>query len=543
MTGQSRPGPKGRDLTTYSGSKEPCYDKAMTLPLALALALPASALVVSPAARPAGTALVTPAAASRSGLDLSAARGLLSSPASLVGSLPAAQALRLADPDTSRGAAMLAPYAAALAANGNDPMKALLAASRAVSAEAESLTSQTVYPQDGSAALEDLAHRLDEFAAVHAPYLSAARQVELKQAASDLRAAASGSLVDSAQRTAEALGRAQEPGEIAGAESQAKPLPPAAPTEGEVFREMYPEVAGPAPAPKAAEKKGFTVFNVVVYTGGALVMGALGWFLFANLAPAGAGGVLAASGVFAASLGGLGAWLQKTGNRTAAGVLFTAAVSMVPVAVVAGAALFLPNAWDSSVWVFRAAALATIAASVLVARRVRFAFLAMPAALMAWGLSIDAASSLLGDGRFQEWTTAFSVTSAMAGTMLMSAARFIETRTKVDYPFWLYLAGLLAFSGGLVFFPSSGELGRLGFALVHLGLVGVGLYLNRKTFAVFGYLGFNAWVLHMAWRFGETFGFAAGLGGAGLVLILSAVALKKYGPLLGEWLRAALKRA
>jgi hypothetical protein len=125
----------------------------------------------------------------------------------------------------------------------------------------------------------------------------------------------------------------------------------------------------------------------------------------------------------------------------------------------------------------------------------------------------------------------------------MSAARWIETRAKADYAFWLYLAGLLAFTGGLALAPSSGELGRFLFAMAHLGLVGVGLFLGRKTFAVFGYLGFNAWVLHLAWSFGETFGFAAGLGGAGLVLIGTAVALKTYGPALGAWLRGALKRA
>jgi hypothetical protein len=190
----------------------------------------------------------------------------------------------------------------------------------------------------------------------------------------------------------------------------------------------------------------------------------------------------------------------------------------------------------SSIWTFRAAAVATLAVAVLLAQRVKFAFLAMPAALMAWGLSLDLANQLFDHG-VMEWTKSLALTSAFAGGLLMTAARGIETKTKIDYPFWLYLAGLLAFSGGLALFPSSGELGRFAYAMAHLGLVGAGLYLNRKTFAVFGYLGFNAWVLHMAWKFGETFGFAAGLGGAGLVLIASAVVLNKYGAVIGAWLR------
>lgn len=516
----------------------------MTLPLFLALALPASAIVLQTGARPPSAPLVTPRPAASAGLDLAAAKSLLSSPASLVSSLPAAQALRLADPESSRGAAALAPFAAALAKTPKDAMGALLAASRAVSAEAEALTSQPVYPQDGAAALEDLAHRLDEFAAVNAPYLSAARQVELKQAAAALRSAASGTLAASAERVAEQLGATREDDGVAG-ETRVSDERLSAPAPGEAARPRAevpaPAAApAPAPAPAAAEKKGFNALNVITYTGGGLVMTALGWFLFANLAPAGAGGVLAASVVFAAVLGGLGALLHKKGHRTPAGVLVTAAVAMVPVAVAATAGVLDERAIDS-IWTFRAAAVATIGAAVLVARKVRFAFLAMPAALMAWGLSMDLSNELVGDGRFHSWTTAFTVTSALAGTLLMSAARFIETRTKVDYPFWLYLAGLIAFSGGLALSPASSELGRLAFALVHLGLVGLGLYLGRKTFAVFGYIGFNAWVLHMAWRFGESFGFAAGLGGAGLVLIGSAVALKKYGPLLGEWLRRALK--
>jgi hypothetical protein len=489
--------------------------------------------------------LPRPAAA---GLDLAGARALLSSPGSLASSLPAAPALRLADPETSRGAAALAPFAAALAKTGNDPMAALLSASRAVSAQAEALTGQTVYPQDGTAALEDFARRVDEFAAVNAPYLSAARQVELKQSAAQARAAASGRLIAAAERTAEELGQGRAPEPVAG-ESRAsgERLPAPEPAERRASEEKVPGIAR---LPKRNEdvsegmprqRQGFNVFNVVVYTGGGLVMAALGWFLFANLAPAGAGGVLAASAVFGLSLGGLGAWLRTKELHTPAGVLFTAAVSMVPVAV---ASVFaLANADFDGLWAFRAAAVATIGAAVLVARRVGFAFLAMPAAVMAWGLSLDLSSQLLGDGRFDGWSTHFALTSALAGTLLMSAARWIETRAKADYAFWLYLAGLLAFTGGLALAPSSGELGRFLFAMAHLGLVGVGLFLGRKTFAVFGYLGFNAWVLHLAWSFGETFGFAAGLGGAGLVLIGTAVALKTYGPALGAWLRGALKRA
>lgn len=511
----------------------------MNLLLSLVLLAPAHALVVQTGARPAGTSLVTPAAPA-AGLDLTAAKSLLSSPASLVGSLPAAQALRSADPETSRGAAALAPFAAALAAAGNDPMAALLAASRDVSAQAEALTSQTVYPQDGAGALEDLAHRLDEFAATRAAYLSAARQVELKQAASDLRAAAAGNLVASARRTADALGTTPEPGAVAGAEtSRPKSL------ERAVFEEKFPDLAGPVPAPASAAetKKGFNAFNVVVYTGGGLVMTALGWFLFANLAPLGAGGVLSASLMFGSVLFSIASLLRRRGERVASGVLFTAALSMVPVVVTAASALlFDESRVISSIWTFRAAAVATLAAAVLLAQRVKFAFLAMPAALMAWGLSLDLANQLFDHGAM-EWTKSMAMTSAFAGGLLMAAARWIETKTKVDYPFWLYLAGLLAFSGGLALYPSSGELGRFLYAMAHLGLVGAGLYLNRRTFAVFGYLGFNAWVLHLAWKFGETFGFAAGLGGAGLVLILSAVALKKYGAAAGAWLRGVLKPA
>lgn len=511
------------------------------LPLALAslLAAPAAAIVLQTGARPAGTALVTPRPAA-AGLDLNAAKSQLSSPASLVSSLPAAQALRLADPESSRGAAALAPFAAALAKTPKDAMGALLAASRAVSAEAEALSSQPVYPQDGSSALEDLAHRLDEFAAVNAPYLSAARQVELKQAAAALRSAAAGTLAASAERIAERLGTTREDDGVAvetrGSDERLERPEPGPREQGKAV----PAPRTEQPLPPVAEKKGFNALNVITYTGGGLIMTALGWFLFANLAPAGAAGVLGASVVFGAVLAGAGALLQRKGHRVPAGVLFTAAVAMVPVVVAAAAGVLDERALES-LWAFRAAAAATIAAAVLTARKVRFAFLAMPAALMAWGLSLDLSHQLLGDGRFDGWTTAFSVTSALAGTMLMSAARFIETRTKVDYPFWLYLAGLLAFSGGLALSPVSSELGRLAFALVHLGLVGLGLYLGRKTFAVFGYIGFNAWVLHMAWRFGESFGFAAGLGGAGLVLIGTAVALKKYGPAIGEWLRRALK--
>ncbi len=517
----------------------------MNLLLSLALLSPAHALIVKTGARPAGTALVSPVVPAATPEALTAARTLLTSPSSPLSSLPAVDAFLKLRPDSRRADAAMAPFAAALAESKGDAMAAMIAASRGVSAQAEAMTSQTVYPQDGVSALERLARDITDFAEINAPYLSAARQVELKQAAYDLRAVASGNLTASVARTAEALGSTPEPGAVAAVPARSEKS-----ADRLLFEAQFPELVDkdevPPPAAAPAEaKKSFSLANVVAYTGGGLVMTALGWFLFANLAPAGAGGVLAAAVVFAGLLGGAAVWLQKRGQSVPAGVLYTAVVAMVPVAVVSVFAMFDPRGFDyAGIVAFRAAAVATIAAAVLLAQRVKFAFLAMPAALMAWGLSIDAAVNLLDSGRFAwEFTRSMGLTSALSGGILMAAARWIETRTKVDYPFWLYLAGLLAFSGGLALMPSSGELGRFAFAMIHLGLVGTGLYLNRKTFAVFGYIGFNAWVVHLAWKFGETYDFALGLGGAGAVLIATAVVLNKYGAAFGAWLRGVIKHA
>jgi hypothetical protein len=267
----------------------------------------------------------------------------------------------------------------------------------------------------------------------------------------------------------------------------------------------------------------------------------MGWFM--TKAWEGLGG----AGLFTVALGyavcfvlaGRALW-DRLGLRVPGGLLFTMAVGMTPLATYGILRQF--NLWPQGdpgayhgfhVWIkgsWITLEIATILAGVVALRFRRFAFLAAPIAFALWYLSMDLAPLLLGVDDFN-WEVRRWV-SVWFGLATLVVAYAVDLRGRdEDFAFWIYFFGLLAFWGGLSFMDSDSELGKFVYALINVGLIAVALVLRRVMFLVFGALGFNGYLGHLAFRiFEDSMLFPFALTFLGLAIIALGVIYQRNRP-------------
>ena len=301
--------------------------------------------------------------------------------------------------------------------------------------------------------------------------------------------------------------------------------------------------SAPPALPGAEAPKTFSGVMVLYYAGALLILSAFGWFLGSHWKDLGHGGVLFVSAVYAALFALLARVVLRQENYpVAGGLLATCAVGMAP--LISYSLLAWLNLWPMRnpgayhgyyVWIngsWVVVELFTLLATFVALRSVRFSFLVMPAAIALWFFSMDAAEIVFMThdlGRAKR-----SIVSMACGLVFLAAGRLADQRGRgVDYAFWIDLAGLLAFWGGLTAMPSSGELGKLAYCAINIALIGAALRLDRRTFAVFGAMGVFGYVGHLAWDlFKDSALFPIALASTGLFMILLTVFFQKnYGRL------------
>jgi len=301
---------------------------------------------------------------------------------------------------------------------------------------------------------------------------------------------------------------------------------------------------------------GFQLAHVAFYFGALLIMGAMGWLLTEAWMSVGDGALLAISLAYIVSLTLLGLALQRRAQPVAAGVLAAVAVSIVPLAVFALQRItgFWPFGdaateyasyyrYVRGQWLLMEAS--TVLAGLLMLRVIRFPFIVLPMALALWFMSMDLSEYLYGDEL--SWAQRRAV-SVWFGLALLLGTLIVDGRTHQDYAGWGYLAGLLAFWGGLTAMDSSSELGKLGYCLINLLLMGVAVLLRRTVFMVFGALGVAIYLGYLAHDvFAESLLFGLVLTLIGLGVIGLGLAYQKRRERLTEqlrtWLPEALGRA
>jgi hypothetical protein len=107
-------------------------------------------------------------------------------------------------------------------------------------------------------------------------------------------------------------------------------------------------------------------------------------------------------------------------------------------------------------------------------------------AVLAWFAAMSAAPAVFGSA--PSWSQR-ALLSALVGVAALAAGFVLDGRTRADHAGWLYLSGLVMAWGGLTTYEaaSRSSLALYGFACAWL--VGLGIILRRRAFAVFGAIG------------------------------------------------------
>lgn len=283
------------------------------------------------------------------------------------------------------------------------------------------------------------------------------------------------------------------------------------------------------PQPQAS----FQLAHVAFYFGALLIMGAMGWLLNEAWIRIGDSALLAISLACMATLTLFALMLQRRGQVIAAGVLAAVAVSIVPLAVFALERIFGWWPLDDTQsdyhqyytqvqggWLLMEAA--TVIAGLLMLRLIPFPFIVMPIAVALWFMSMDLSEWFHGE--IFSWEQRRDV-SLWFGLGLLLVFLLVDGRTRRDYAFWGYLAGLMAFWGGLTLANSDSEVAKAMYCLINLVLMGLAILLRRPMFMVFGALGVAAYLGYLSHEvFAESLLFPVvltliGLGVIGLGLV------------------------
>ena len=132
-------------------------------------------------------------------------------------------------------------------------------------------------------------------------------------------------------------------------------------------------------------------------------------------------------------------------------------------------------------------------------RFVRFPFLTAPVAFALWFLSMDLTPIIFRRLEFtwdeRKWVSLYFGLGMLAVALVVDVARRWR---GPDYGFWLSLFGLLAFWGGLTSIDSNSEWGKLLYGLINVGLMLTGVVVNRRACVVFGAIGVNIYIAHLA---------------------------------------------
>lgn len=279
----------------------------------------------------------------------------------------------------------------------------------------------------------------------------------------------------------------------------------------------------------------FDLTHVLWYLGALIIIGAMG--LFTNEAFNQMGGwaltVCGAAYAAVAFAGGHYLWTKKL-LRIPGGLLIAVAVSMVPMIVYG-----IQDALDlwkyaqgdpgqyhnfypyiNGSWIYMEGA--TIIIAGLATYFYRFSFILLIAAVALWFLSMDLAMWFThSSDSYSELYNRRNVSIAFGLTTIATSwALDLKRRDGPDLSFWLHIAGVLAFWGGLSFNSGGTDLQKFIYLLINLALLGFSVFIDRRVYAVFGGLGIAFYLGDLASNvFKDMIGFSFALSAVGILVI------------------------
>jgi len=292
----------------------------------------------------------------------------------------------------------------------------------------------------------------------------------------------------------------------------------------------------------------FQLSHVAYYFGALLIMGAMGWLMNEAWDQMGDVALLGITLTYMALFLLTARHLWQRDLRIPGGVLGATVVSLTPLAVFALTRLSGLWPFDAPkggyhgfyVWVNASYLLmeaATVVVGLLVLRLLPFPFITLPMAAALWFMSMDLTQVVMGEITWQ----GRRLVSLCFGFNLLLISLWVDGRSKEDFAFWGYLAGLAAFWGGLSLMDSNSELGKAFYCLINVGLMGCAVLLRRPLFMVFGAMGVAGYLGHLAYKvFADSLLFPFVLTLLGLGLIALGIAWQKRREALTQRLRGHL---
>lgn len=280
-----------------------------------------------------------------------------------------------------------------------------------------------------------------------------------------------------------------------------------------------------------ADSATFRATHILFYLGGLIAIAAMSLFMTLGWDAFGGIGILLIAcgyGVAACLVADWLLWRQR--QPIPAGLLAALAVTMVPLAIYGLQAQL--GYWDDAThteyrdfhryidWRWLMMELGTLLFGTILLWRYRLPFMVMPLAVVLWYLSMDLTPFLFQEEDYS-WLRRQQV-SMVVGLLMLGLAFYIDLRTRhtLDFAWWLYLFGLMAFWGGLSMQHSDSELSKLGYCLINLLLITVGGMIGRRVFVIFGGMGVAGYLGYLAWDLFEdslTFPFVLSLIGLGII--------------------------
>ena len=280
----------------------------------------------------------------------------------------------------------------------------------------------------------------------------------------------------------------------------------------------------------------FHALHVLYYFGGILILASMSWFL--TNAWSNGGAIMAISGIFAIMyvIVGNNLWVKQN-LKIPAGLLITAAIGLVPVFIYGFQKItgIWPGEDQSNYhnyhllikgsWFYME--IGTIIAALIALRFYQFSFITFPLAITLWYMSMDLTPLLFGKDNFSFEES--KIVSSVFGLLILIVSYFVDKKfKKVDFAFWTYLCGMMAFWGALSIMDSNSELNKFIYFLLNIWFIISAVYLRRKLFMAFGVLGVLGYLSHLAWAvFKDSYVFPIILTFLGVLIIILGVKYQK----------------
>jgi len=280
----------------------------------------------------------------------------------------------------------------------------------------------------------------------------------------------------------------------------------------------------------------FSFTHVLYYLGGLIAIGAMTLFMNLGWESFGGAGIVAISGLYAA----IGLKLTQSFSRKQlsipAGICATFVVCLTPLAIY-GLQQWMGIWPDDTVyqdyhrlikWHWLYMELGTLAVGTIIAWKYKYPFLIMPIAITLWYITMDLTAMISGG----DYTWALrKLVSLYSGLLMIGLAIWIDIRSRrnVDYAFWVYIFGVIAFWGGLSAQHSDSELSKFLYFCINLLMIGTGVVLVRRVFVVFGAIGTCGYLGHLASDvFKDSWLFPVALTAIGLAIVYLGILWQKH---------------